>query len=325
MIRRYCIVIAAILVIVTANSSLAWASSSAKYSVDVTGQAVSVSIFLAISQNLTAYENTFSLPQLHSLLLGPNSTSAATEVQMVLQNETPGAQVNNLRLEVDSTPWSSSSSLQWFNLSLTMAVTGVSVYKSGTAQVDLSWKSFAVPSDISMGGVEVNNVGEKLLLKVAEDLAGQKSANPNISFLFFVSDQEISPQQFPMFVGDLSTLNFSSLAVPISNWKETYDPLAQTNTWTLNPARSWGMRFVLQSSQPGAVEKADYELSTRTTGSIISPTKLSLNGNTISISVDSFLQSLMAAIILSIGFVGAGARVYERQILKRPTRKKARG
>jgi len=317
--------ITVLLVTLASVSSLAWASSSAEYSVNVTGQAVSVSINLAIFQNLTAYESTFNLPQIHSVLAGTNSTSVAEGVQTALQAKSPGAHVNNLRLEVDSTAWSSSNSLQWFNISLTMTVSGVSVYKSGNAQVDLSWKSFAVPSDISLGGVEVNNIGEKILLKVAGDLAAQSNTNPKISFIFFVNGREISPPQFPMIVGGLSTLNFSSLAAPISNWKETYDPLAQTSTWALSPARSWGMRFVLQSGQSSGVEKIDYELSTRTTGIIVAPTRLSVTGNTIVISVDSLPQTFMAAIILSISGVAVGATVYERRILKRPTRKRPKG
>src|SRR6267378_1401240 len=167
-------VISVLLILLASSSSLAWASSPPEYKINVTTNAVSVSITLTLFQNLTAYKTSFSLPQVHALLEGTNSTSAAQGVQNALQAKSPGAQVSNLRLEVDSTAWSNATSLQWFNISLSMEVRGVSSERNGVAQTDLSWKSFGVPTDISLGGVEVNNVGQKLLLKVAGDLAGQK-------------------------------------------------------------------------------------------------------------------------------------------------------
>src|SRR5260370_20810679 len=105
-------VISVLLILLGSSSSLAWASSSPEYDISVTTKAVSVSITLTLFQNLTAYKTSFSLPQVHALLEGTNSSSAAHGVQDALQAKSPGAQVNNLRLEVDSTAWANTTGLQ---------------------------------------------------------------------------------------------------------------------------------------------------------------------------------------------------------------------
>src|SRR5262245_7331357 len=113
---------AVLLIVLSLSSAQVWAAHSSQYSISLAANPLTASITLAIAQNLTAYQASFSLPQIHSIVEGPNATSAAQAVQAALQTKSPGTQVKNLQLEVNSSAWSSQADIQWFNVSLSMEV-----------------------------------------------------------------------------------------------------------------------------------------------------------------------------------------------------------
>src|SRR3989442_14444667 len=125
--RRSIIVGALLLLVLAAYSPPRVVASPplASLSANVTNGVVHVSAILSIFQNITAYQDSFALPQFSGVLQGANSSGLARMIQESLKAKAPSAQVNNLVLQAGSSPWMNNTSIQWFNVSFSFDLRGV--------------------------------------------------------------------------------------------------------------------------------------------------------------------------------------------------------
>ncbi len=289
-------------------------SVSSPYSITIGGGTVSASIILDIFQNLTIFENSFTLPQFQGVLEGANSTAVAQAVQGALQVSDSQARADNVRLQAVSGPWSALNGRQWLNISLDLNVGGVISSSGEASRVDMSWKSFAVPSGIVLGANEANRLGEAYLFNVATTLVAESPPTSTSSIFFSVNGLEIPSSDFPAAVRDWSVLDFSRLATPVSTWKTIPSPLTNTNIWS-STALSLGVRVLSQIQEPGqGVGRTSYGLFYDLNAVIIAPSRSSVTGNTFTFTTGSSLEIVMTGIILSTLILWSGTFVYERRL-----------
>jgi len=276
-------------------------------------------------QNLTFFQRSFTLPAIQVTATGTNSTGLAGLLQSALKLIAPQAQVSGVVLHVASSTWSNATGVQWLNESLSFEVRGVSTPYGDASQVDLSWKSFAISSGYALGGVEINRVGEKYLVGVASDLAAQGRGGQFIQFFYQVNLKPYDPAQFPEAVSNMSVLNFSSLATPVSKWTQTYGGLALGESWAFRGSQGLGMAFTQQVQESGTTTTTEYGLLYNVAGSVTVPTTARVAGDTVTIIVSGFSQTLMAGIVLSTVVLWTGTALFERRIQNKAPKSRKKG
>lgn len=311
-----------VLLVVSVTPQVRGQSQNADFSISVYEEGVSVSIDLHVSQNLTVLKSGFALPQFQILLAGGNSTNAAGKLQTGMQAMSPLAQVRDLRLEAASGAWDATSNLQWLNLSINFRVDGVLSVRGGAGQADLSWKSFAVASDVDVDGFEINNIGRRYLTAIASQIATEQTGSRLIQVSFQVNGRATGAMGFGPAVANLNTLNFSSVARSVSDWKLTDVALASTKSWSIDSRPGLGMTFIRTITEPRAEERLLYGVFYNLKGEITAPSGSSSHGDLISAVFSSFSETLMGVAILSSVSVGLGTWVYERRVLNFKSKKK---
>src|SRR6267143_503110 len=298
---------------------------AAQYSVGLTNGAVSVSLNLNLLQNATllSFEKSFALPLVHVSAVGSNSTSLAQELQGALRSKNPKAQVNNLNLQVVSASWSNKTSTQWLNFSLSFSVTGVSTSQGETARIDLSWKSFAVSSDYLVGNVEINRIGEKYLSGLAADMGVHSGGSSLIQIFYHVNGRPIDSTLFQNAVNNMTILDFSLLATPVSKWQQTQVSVTG-ETWSLTGGRGLGMVYTQLITEGGQSEKAAYGLFYDLTGSVMAPYGAHVVSDTVIFAIGGFTEVAMTGIVFSTVALWSGAFLFERRIQGKTSRKKTK-
>jgi hypothetical protein len=293
-------------------------------SATITRDYVSVSINYQVSQNLTELENSFAFPAFSGMLVGSNASSLATIVQQAVDNKVPGAAVSALTLGLASTPWSNITGIQWFNVSLQFQVHGVQTSQGGTEKVDMSWKSFEVPQNMTIGAAEVNNIGDTYLFNPMTKIASDESVSSTfIKFKNVVNDRIVSPTTMAGAAASINLFNFSRILPNIDTWKQTYDFSSGSIVWSFNPGPSLGIIITRtfnepQSAGPSIVNNL---LLYKVEGSISAPSASSAQGDTITARFDSNTETIMAATIGSIFVLGTLSFGYERRVVKKGARR----
>jgi hypothetical protein len=200
---------------------------------------------------------------------------------------------------------------------------GVSTLKNGVSQVDMSWKSFAVASKINLNGFEVNEIGSAYLEGVASLLASQLSGS-TVRISFSADGVPVFASAFPQFVAQFDALNFSRLSVPISSWKSTFDPSANTIAWSFNTRFGRDIAQTRTVTELGLTTTSFYGLFFELGATITSPGRSLASGDSLSVVFTDFPEAVMAAAVLSTCVVGSGAFVLERRLLGRSSKGKAR-
>jgi len=290
-------------------------SPPSTFSVSLEPSVVAVNVSLNIQQNLTAFNNVFSFPQFHSLLRGPNATSATQTLQSEIGSKNSLAKVGDVTLESQTSSWSNTTNLQWFNITLGFSVTGISNTASGVSHVDLSWRSFAVSSDIALGAFEVNSLGAKWLQGTAQTLS-QEPTSRILGYFYEVDSKPVNARVFSEVVSGIHALNFSRLATPVSQWQQTYNPLAPTMSWGLAVTPVLGLTFgrtIQEESGPPTTDL--FGLFYTLHASVSAPTGSRAQGDVLSFSVSGLSETLMGLTIVSSAVVGSVAFIYERRLL----------
>jgi hypothetical protein len=316
----------AILSLILIYAPIAGASSSpTQYAVGITDGVVAVSFNLNMVQNITylSFEKSFTLPSLHVLARGANSTGLAQLVQGALQSMNPKAQVSNLNLQIASSPWSNATNTQWLNMSLTFNVNGVTVSRGDAATTDLSWKSFRVLSGYTLGGVEVNRIGDKYFSGVAADLALHSGGSSFIQIFYHVNGVPLDPSKFPDAVRNMTVLDFSSFATPVSSWKESHvAPISES--WSFADGQGLGMVYAQQVNEAGVLSTAKYGLFYDLSGSVTAPFGARVNGDTVTLVVGTLSGVIMAGIVVSTVGLWSGSYLFERRIQSKTARKRVK-
>jgi hypothetical protein len=245
-------------------------------------------------------------------------------VQAAIGAKDPSAKVANLALRASTSPWMTSSSIQWFNVSLSFDVRGVQTDTSGSSRVDMAWKSFAVPSNVTVGGYEVNNIGAGYLVGVASQLANASQGGPSspVRFQFLVNGHPLLPRDFPSLVRNVETLNFSTINTPVSKWTLAYDS-GNFLSWSLKGGLL-GAEIVTLVNEPGVTTRTFYGLFYRMTSKVTAPVRSVANGDSITVVFSDAPETLMAISILSVSVLGVVAFFSERRLVSGFSRKRQR-
>lgn len=286
------------------------------FSVNIQPGTSQVSFTLSIFQNLTGIVRSFVLPQVHGVLVGYNSTTAAAALQSAVKVKSPSADLKNLRVEAFSTPWSNTTQSQWLNVSLSFGIEEGALSNSQGVQFDAAWRSFEVQSGISLAGLELNNIGSAYLLPTAEVLTGFSNSK-TVTYTYHVNGLGVPLSSLPERVAPISVLNFSSLAVPLSEWTPTYNYTSNTVTFSLRSLPTYGLE-VLQTVVEAQPEQIAYKLSYSFHGAIFTaPLRSTVNGDRIVVVFGDSQETLMASLIVSTSILAVGTTFYERQVLSR--------
>ena len=323
--RTVIVVVLLLLALAAYPSAKADASSPlASLSANVGNGVVHAFANLNIFQNLTAYEGSFALPQFSGVLQGSDSTVLAGMVQRAIGEKEPSAKVANLVLLARTSPWVNSSSIQWFNVSLSFDLKGVQTDRSGTSQVDMAWKSFALASNVTVGGYEVNNIGAGYLVGVARQLANASLGGPSspIRFTFLVNGHPLLPRDFPILVRNVEALNFSTINTPVSKWTLAYDT-GNLLSWSFRGGLL-GVEILTTINEPGGGSRAFYGLFYRLTSKITAPARSVANGDSIIVVFSDTPETLMGIVILSVSVLGVVAFFSEKRLVSGFGKKKQR-
>jgi len=270
-----------------------------------------------------SYERSFVLPRIHVSAIGENSTGLTQVLQQALKLKDPKAQVNSLRVEVTTSAWYNKTSTQWLNESLRFDVTGVNTAQGGIVQADLSWKSFNVSTGFPLGAAEVNRVGENYFAGVASDLAAHNVQNSFIQTSYQVNGVLVEPTQFPALVRNMTILDFSSFASPLSKWQESHAVPANVS-WTLVGGKGLGMAMVQQVNEAGAPSTSKYGLFYDLAATVSAPRNTRVSGDTITLASSGFPEVVMGGIIISTVALWSGASLFERRIQNKTQRRKTK-
>ena len=304
-----------LLLIGTLSPPVEGSSSPVILSANVSNGVVHASVNLSMFQNITAYQGSFTLPQFSGVIQGSNSTILAGMVQAAIVAKDPSANVANVVLQASTSPWMNSSSIQWFNVSLSFDLKGVQTDKPGSSQVDMAWKSFSVPSNVTVGGYEVNNIGAGYLVGVASQLAAISQGGPTspIRFTFLVNGHPLLPRDFPSLVRNVEALNFSTINTPVSKWTLAYDS-SNLLTWSFRGGLL-GAEIVTIINEPPAPTRAFYGLFYRMTSKVTAPVRSVANGDSIIVVFSDTPETLMGIVILSVSALGVVAYFSERRLV----------
>jgi len=299
------------------------ANISSGFSLNIQPGASQVAFSVSIFQNVTAIVGSFVLPQTDSVLVGYNSTTAAATLQSAIQARTPSANLKSLRLHAVSTPWSNSTQVQWLNISLSFGIEESSRSNDQSVHFDAAWRSFAVSSSVSLAGFEANNIGSAYLVGAAEALQGIKNSK-TIVFTYHLNGRGVPIADLPEKAATVSVLNFSSLAIPLSNWIPAYNYTTNSVTWSLKslPTYTFDVTETVTEAQPTQIH---YQLSySFHMASITAPLRSSFIGDTIFVVFGDTTETFMGLIIASASLVAVGTTFYERRVLSRVLGKRTR-
>jgi hypothetical protein len=279
-------------------------------------------------QNLTALQNSFSLPPTRGVLTGANSSDVGQLIQNALDSKTPEAKVTNLFLAAAIYPWSNSTNTQWLNLTLSYEVNGAISRIFGAEKANLSWKSFVVSSDIVLQAVDINNIGPKYLAVPAQQIAAQQVPSKFIQVGFRVNGKNTNAASFSSAAAKFNTLNFSAFSPPVSSWQESYDFNTNNVVWSINAGSNLGMSIVRAISEPlpdtGVAPVFRYGLFYDLDARVSAPNRSFASGDIVTAVFSDFPQTLMGLAIAAAVVPGVGAFVYERRVSNRRTKKPKR-
>ncbi len=312
-----------LMLLVASTSPVSGLTQQSGFSISIGSGVSNVSLSVSIFQNLTSLDPSFALPQGRGVLTESNSTTFASMIQSALKARSPTANVKALQLEAVSTAWSNTTSTQWLNMSINFRVDGIAVNNNGVEQVDTSWRSFALASNMTIGSLEVNNIGSAYLGEIARYISGLANTKLVI-FTFHINSQAFSRQRFPAAIGMVSVLNFSSLATQLSSWAEAYNSTSNTVYWTSSKLPTFGV-LVTETVNEATPTKVAFELVYSFNRAVITaPLRSSVSGDKITVVFGDTPATLMGVIIASASAIAIGTAFYEKRILGRTPNKRAR-
>jgi len=269
-----------------------------------------------------------SLPVFQGTLTGANSSNIAPLLERALQSQVPTATVDHSVLYEQSFPWSNSTNTQYLNLSLNFDVHGVETSQTGVYHVDMSWKSFAIPSPVSIGTIEANKIGGYLLpgaKQIAAIPTTQSFQNGNIiiRLTLDIYSKVVASSGFPLSVQNLSILNFSRMFKPISTWTTSFDSASNTVSWASNIGKIPLIDVFQTTLEAGNTTRVDYVMAYNLQAKVTAPGGSSVQGDVV-IATQGTDEGVMGIIVVVAASLGVGSFLYEKRILGKTSRKRGR-
>lgn len=297
---------------------------SPSFGANVLPDYVQVSTNINVLQNLTGLVSTFSLPTYNGTIAGSNSSNVASAVQSAIDEKIPRAKVSNLDLRLSSTNVSITTGLQWFNASLGFRLSGIGTLESGLEHLNMSWKSFSIAENVTLGSVEVNNIGQLYLTEPAKQLAQVESSSASSSLVTYqniVNYFRVTPANLVSATAKVSLFNFTQLFPPLAAWDESYDSSSNRATWSLSPIQTFGIIVTTTSKEPQATPTTNGVMFT-IHASISAPARSWVQGDSLVVSFSDFPETIMVVVMITGLVIFGAAFVLERRIIKRTFKRK---
>jgi hypothetical protein len=218
-----------------------------------------------LSPLLSGYNNTLSWAA-----EAPHNNEATVAFQNYLSSEYGNVTVENMSVEFRLSATANSTTLILTkHVEINAWISGVFNQTNSGLSINLAWKSFVIPGkldvDLNNQVVDVNRVGSTLTLP-------------------FSDQSVITSAMLTMFgrqrVWEASTINFSTLSAPLSQWHRTYNANSNTTIFT----RSSNALFNATASFGQANENYKLSVSYDPSSTILVPGYALANGNSVVIT-----------------------------------------
>ncbi len=238
-------------------------AQAAEYTIVVEPEYVRATVALSFQQNLTLLDPSLTIPSLNAVFASQNSTTVASAIAGVLQSSHASAAVDELSMEFRSGPWNREKNLQSINMSLTFIVRGVVERRDGAVLVDMGWKSFKVAEDITVQGVTVNRIGEKYFADTAQRLAESQPPTDVGGLRVYWEGLLVPTHGVREVLSRVSTLDFSTLKKPLSEWDHSLDLEKPSTRFSLNTGTRAVMSLTIRIPDPDQEVTIAYALITK--------------------------------------------------------------
>lgn len=189
----------------------------------------------------------------------------------------------------------------------------------------MSWKSFSLAENVSLGGVEVNNIGTRYLSSVAANIAkGESSSGTFITYTNTVNSFRVKAANMATLAQGISLLNFTRVQPTIDSWRETYDAGSGLVTWSFKPSIIPGIIVTESVAEQQPPTKTDYVLSYGLEAVLSAPARSHVYGDIVTVTFGDNAEILMGSIIVFVIASGTVTFVYEKRMLNRGVKKKPR-
>ena len=313
----------AICILLAMAVAFQFVAAAPDYLIQVREESAAVSISISAFQNLTLFSQfrNFSLPQFHVLGIGPNATGFEPRLDQAARVRAPQARISNLRLEAGTSQWLNTTQRQWLNLTARFTVSGIAANGPNGPVYNMTWKSLAVASNMTLGGYEVNRIGEAYFQNIAQTLSESRFTAQTRIFLR-VNGQSMIFRLFPTAVRGITALNFTTLNTPLSQWHLEYVPLSGQESYNMT-VKGLGLTFqrVITAEQEEVI--TNYGLFYNIQGRVDVPAGSHVNGDSV-IHTSNIAETIMGGVTISIVALGSGAYFYERRLMKTPFRKRSK-
>ncbi len=295
------------------------------FSASLSNGDTSVSITMQVSQNLTYLDPSFSLPKLTGRLIGTNASGISALVQDSIRTLSPEASVADLSLGLSSSSPTDGTTPQWFNVSLKFHVQGIQVAQNGNERTDMSWKSFFVSPNVTIGGVEVNAVGNAYM-RSAGSFLGTLEAPQQGTFTYrnLVNDRIVTAVGLSSAVSRIQLLNFTRLLPQVETWTPGYDSNSRSATWSMNTIPVLGLSVQEKNNEPQSTEIIYSGLFYTIQAALSAPSRSFAQGDTVVVVFQDTSETIMGLAIVSVFVIGSISYFYESRLLKGRDKRKSK-
>jgi hypothetical protein len=227
------------LIILVIGSNLNYASGSS-LEVEIDDGETKVLIESILYQNITKFS------EIDTNILGSelNMAKSAFEDALNVQARKP-LKISSLSIYVKSND-------SWLNVSTTFELDGVSSVENDVISTDLSWIPFKVISDLKVGDLSYNLVGEEYLRPAIYELANQSApghelANQSNVNFFSPFYTPITTLMAMNIAGNVSTFDLGQISTNLTSWKKYFDENSFTTSWNLPSRTTLDLRVQITS------------------------------------------------------------------------------
>ncbi|MFC1506979.1 hypothetical protein ACFLQ6_07910 [Thermoproteota archaeon] len=228
-----------LLILLVTGSNLNYASGSS-LEVEIDDGEAKVLIESILYQNITKF------PEIDTNISGSelNIAKSAFEDALNVQAQEP-LKISSLSIYVKSND-------SWLNVSATFELDGISSVENDVISTDLSWIPFKVISDLKVGNLSYNLVGEEYLRPAIYELANQSApghelANQSNVNFFSPFYTPITTSMAMNIAGNVSTFNLDHFSTNFTSWGKYFDENSFTTSWNLPTRTILDLRVQIKS------------------------------------------------------------------------------
>jgi hypothetical protein len=192
------------------------------------------------------YQNITKFPEIDTNISGSelNIAKSAFEDALNVQAQEP-LKISSLSIYVKSND-------SWLNVSATFTLDGISSVENDVISTDLSWIPFKVISDLQVGNLSYNLVGEEYLRPAIYELANQSApghelANQSNVNFFSPFYTPITTSMAMNIAGNVSTFNLDQFSTNFTSWSKYFDEKSFTTSWNLPTRTILDLRVQIKS------------------------------------------------------------------------------